>query len=354
MKIQSSAILLNCQHTKTEYTEKNEALNVWGDNARIDYLEISSKAKKMLESFQTKKQFGIDTLENTQPLLPEEAESSTVSAQDQMKITLLETFIEKLTGKKIKLHLPKLNLKDCKEIKAIKTPGQLSGQSTPRVGWGIRYDYQETHLEQERMSFSAQGLVTTKDGQRIAIDLSLTMSREFASHTEVHLRAGDAPIDPLVVNFAGTAAELTTTKFSFDLDANGTLEQISFLKPNSGFLALDQNNDGVINDGSELFGPQSGDGFADLAHYDLDANGWIDENDPIFDRLQIWTKNEQGEDQLFALGQKGIGAIYLGNTATPFAMKDTANQLNGEVQKSGIFLNENGTAGTIQHINLAV
>lgn len=354
MKVESSAILLNSQHTKTEYTEKSESLNVWVDNARIDYLEISSKAKKMLEAFQGKKQFGMDTLEKTQPLLPEETENLAVSAQDQMKISLLETFIEKLTGKKFKIYLPKLNLKDGQEVKALKIPGQVSGQVAPRQGWGIRYDYWETHLEQERMSFSAQGLVTTKDGQKIAIDLSLTMSREFASHTEVHLRAGDALVDPLVVNFAGTAAELTTTKFSFDLDADGSLEQISFVKPNSGFLALDQNNDGVINDGSELFGPRSGDGFADLAQYDLDANGWIDESDPIFDRLRIWTKNEQGEDVLFALGQKGIGAIYLGNTATPFAMKDAANQLNGEVQKSGIFLKENGTAGTIQHINLAV
>lgn len=204
------------------------------------------------------------------------------------------------------------------------------------------------------MSFSAKGLVMTKDGQTIALDLSLTMSREFVSHTEVHFAAGDALVDPLVVNFEGTAAELTSTKFSFDLDANGTLDQISFLKAHSGFLALDHNNDGIINDGSELFGTRSGNGFADLAQYDLDANGWIDENDPIFTRLQIWTKDENGCDQLFALGQKGIGAIYLGNINTPFEIKGDHNQLNGEVQRSGIFLKENGSVGTIQHINLAI
>ncbi len=39
-----------------------------------------------------------------------------------------------------------------------------------------------------------------------------------------------------------------------------------------------------INDGSELFGTSSGDGFKDLATYDEDENGWIDENDSIFSK----------------------------------------------------------------------
>ena len=41
--------------------------------------------------------------------------------------------------------------------------------------------------------------------------------------------------------------------------------------------ALDINEDGKINDGKELFGTASGNGFGDLAAYDQDNNGWIDE-----------------------------------------------------------------------------
>ena len=77
----------------------------------------------------------------------------------------------------------------------------------------------------------------------------------------------------------------------FDIDADGEEESISYLQGGSGYLALDKNGDGVINDGSELFGTKSGDGFADLAEYDADGNGWIDENDPIFDKLLIWAKD---------------------------------------------------------------
>ena len=50
----------------------------------------------------------------------------------------------------------------------------------------------------------------------------------------------------------------------------------------SGFLALDKNGNGKIDDGSELFGTKSGDGFADLAEYDSDGNGWIDEKGRVY------------------------------------------------------------------------
>ena len=55
-----------------------------------------------------------------------------------------------------------------------------------------------------------------------------------------------------------------------------------------------------------------------------------------------------------ALGQAGVGAIYLGNVSTEFAVKDAANTQQGQVRSSGMFLRENGMAGVIQQIDLAV
>ena len=149
-----------------------------------------------------------------------------------------------------------------------------AAQQAPNRG-GIAYDYYESHYESEHTQFQAQGVVHTADGKEIAIDLSLSMSREFLSETRLSIRAGEALKDPLVVNFGGTAAELTQRSFSFDIDADGRSDQIAFVKPGSGFLALDKNRDGQINDGKELFGAISGDGFSDLAAYDDDGNHWI-------------------------------------------------------------------------------
>ncbi len=121
----------------------------------------------------------------------------------------------------------------------------------------------------------------------------------------------------------------------------------------SGFLALDKNGDGKINDGSELFGATSGNGFADLAQYDSDGNGWIDEADEIFDKLLIWSKDENGNDQLVGLGKAGVGAIYLGAQDTQFSMNSQQNQMNALIRQTGMFMYENGGVGTIQQIDFA-
>ena len=154
--------------------------------------------------------------------------------------------------------------------------------------------------------------------------------------------------------FDGNAVELTQRDFHFDIDADGRLDQIAFVGEGSGLLALDRNRDGRINDGSELFGAISGDGFGELAGYDQDRNGWIDEADSIYDRLRVWTRDGAGEERLMALGKAGVGAIYLGNLSTPFQLKDEENELLGQVRSSGLYLEESGAAGTIQQIDLVV
>ena len=160
--------------------------------------------------------------------------------------------------------------------------------------------------------------------------------------------------DPLVINFDKFSAELTDNKIAFDITSTGNLSQISFVKSGSGFLAIDKNHDGVINNGSELFGPKTGSGFLELSAYDSDQNGWIDENDDAFDNLLIWTKDKNGEDHLFGLLDKNVGAIYLGNVVSEFGLKTTGNELLGQIQSTGIFLKEDGQAGTIQHVDLAL
>jgi hypothetical protein len=180
------------------------------------------------------------------------------------------------------------------------------------------------------------------------------MHREFLQEGRVTLRAGDAALDPLVVNFAGTAAQLSDVTFDFDLDGDGQTERLPALGSGSGFLTVDLNGDGKINDGGELFGPLSGDGFADLAQYDGDGNRWIDEADPIFGRLRLWQPDADGAGTLVTLSQKQVGAIYLGQAETPFAVKNAQNELLGQVVSSGIYLAETGGVGSVQQVDLAV
>lgn len=271
---------------------------------------------------------------------------------EEIKLRALLTMIEALTGKKLKFKFPLL--KGEEDQASLEKARNFNGTNSLRAGWGLEYDYSHTYFEHESVDFGAAGKVKTADGREIDFSVSMSMSRSFYMQEEFHLRLGDAarPIDPLVINFNTGAASLSQSKFAFDLDNDGQTEMISFVNPGSGFLALDLNNDGIINNGGELFGPQTGNGFAELSEYDSDGNNWIDENDPIYDKLRIWTKDENGNDVLFALGQAGVGAIFLGSASTPFTFKDESNQAHGQLQSSGVFLHENGKPGIIQQIDL--
>ena len=119
-------------------------------------------------------------------------------------------------------------------------------------------------------------------------------------------------------------------------------------------MALDKNNNGTIDDGSELFGPSTNDGFSELRTYDADGNGWIDENDTVFDQLSIWERNPDGTSKLMGLGEVGIGAIYLKDVTTLFDLSDDQLELQGKMKTSSIFLKEDGRAGSVHEIDLVV
>lgn len=232
---------------------------------------------------------------------------------------------------------------------------QSSGLSSGQLATQVFSYQQEAYIEEnEETAFSTKGTVQTEDGRTLSFNLNVQMSRSFQAYyqgnfTQIETRL----VDPLVINLDGNMAKLQDQTFFFDLDADGKEEEISMLGSGSGYLALDKNGDGVINDGSELFGTRSGDGFADLAAYDEDRNGWIDENDAIWNKLLIWTKDENGQDRCYKLSEKNVGAVCLGNTETDFTLASKENAVNGRIRKTGIFLYENGYAGTVQHVDVA-
>ncbi len=208
--------------------------------------------------------------------------------------------------------------------------------------------------EQESVSFSSRGNVKTADGREISFNVEVGMSREFMQYyrEEYNIAQFQRVCDPLVINLQGDVASLSDQKFFFDIDADGEQDEISMLGAGSGYLALDKNDDGVINDGNELFGPKSGNGFADLAEHDQDGDGWIDEDDDIWSKLKVWCKDENGEDKLLSLREAGVGAICLQNQATDFALNNAENVSQGYLRSTGIFLYENGNVGTVQHLDL--
>ena len=355
MKIAAAAVSLASSHALHEEQTREESLRFWVGNERPVFAGEEAPAAAVQVRISPEGRQRQQTA--IQPLAAAAAAPPDVSppAEDP-KLQAMRLILEALTGKKIRIT----SFEPVSSEDAGPYPGAAQGANPAepppaRQGWGLEYDLMETVREQEAMTFSATGQVVTADGQTIDFQLQLAMQREFMAANTVRIRAGDALlIDPLVINFNGRAAELSGLRFAFDLDADGNTEQISGLFSGSGFLALDRNQDGKINNGLELFGPASGQGFGELAKLDSDGNGWLDENDPLYAELRVWMRDEAGNDSLTSLAQKNVGAILLNPVETAFALKDSGNGLLGQLRETSIFLGENGGAGTVQEIDLAV
>jgi molecular chaperone GrpE (heat shock protein) len=120
----------------------------------------------------------------------------------------------------------------------------------------------------------------------------------------------------------------------------------------SGFLALDKNNNGEIDNGSELFGAQSGDGFADLSLYDDTKDGVIDESDQIFSKLKVWLKNAGG-GSIVSLSDVRVGALIVENVSSKFDLKEDGETL-AKLRSTGLAVMEDGSGNWLSHVDFIV
>src|ERR1041385_792035 len=102
--------------------------------------------------------------------------------------------------------------------------------------------------------------------------------------------------DPIGLDLGGSGINLVARSDSsafFDIHGSGFAVQTGWIGPQNGFLVVDKNGDGQINDISELFGSDSTDGFTALRSLDLNGDGIIDASDPGFASLKVWIDANQ-------------------------------------------------------------
>ncbi|HEX8249767.1 MAG TPA: hypothetical protein VF599_16430 [Pyrinomonadaceae bacterium] len=138
---------------------------------------------------------------------------------------------------------------------------------------------------------------------------------------------------PIVIDVLGNGFSLTDVPngVTFDFDGTGNQRPCAWTSADSdeAWLALDRNQNGLIDNGKELFGdvtaqvPQAGterNGFLALAEYDKQMNGGnadgkLTDEDFIFSRLRLWQDtNHNGESEageLKTLIELGLGKLEL-------------------------------------------
>jgi hypothetical protein len=104
----------------------------------------------------------------------------------------------------------------------------------------------------------------------------------------------------------------------FDVGNSGQVAATGWVSPGDGLLVLDRNNNGVIDNGGELFGSgtvlpdgnRAIDGFAALATLDANGDGVVNAQDPGFNALKVWV--DGNSDAMTQSGElKGLDALSI-------------------------------------------
>jgi hypothetical protein len=356
MKIGASSVSFAASHSASMRSEVRETLRVWvGERPAAQRPEEGVVPSSVVDLSSAATSAAYTGRQAPEANAIEEARKA---IENDPMLYLIRLVVEMMTGVKIKIvSAGEMKAVCAAELPPEPPPAHAEAAAPPPspAGFGIEYDRHEVREEHEQTGFSAEGLIRTADGKEIRLAVTLEMRRSYRDELSVSLRAGDAVRkDPLVINFDGSAAQLQSGRFRFDLDGDGRTEDVPLLSGNRGYLAIDRNGNGKVDSGQELFGTASGDGFAELARYDSDRNGWIDDNDPVFADLRVWIQDDKGEGTLVSAKSRDVGALYLGRAATPFALKDEGNADLGAVRSTGLYLTESGSVGTLQQIDLMV
>ena len=131
-------------------------------------------------------------------------------------------------------------------------------------------------------------------------------------------------IDPVVLNLSeeSKANGLGASYSYFDYDGDGFAERTAWIGEQQGLLVVDLNENGIIDDGKELFGDktilkngcQAKDGYQALKDVDDNKDGVIDSQDSAWLKLRVWVDNGDGmtqEGELKTLEELGIESIKL-------------------------------------------
>jgi hypothetical protein len=165
----------------------------------------------------------------------------------------------------------------------------------------------------------------------------------------------ESTMSPLVLDLDGDGIETTGVKAGayFDHGGDGFAEQTGWVGKDDGLLVLDGNNNGIIDDGKELFGDntllatgqKADNGFAALAELDTNHDGKIDAADPNFSQLKVL----KGDGTMLTLSDAGVQSINVAYTS-----ENIIDAQGNQHFQAGTFTRTDGTTAQLEDVWFAV
>ncbi|MEM5527184.1 hypothetical protein WN093_00005, partial [Gammaproteobacteria bacterium AS21] len=162
------------------------------------------------------------------------------------------------------------------------------------------------------------------------IALSKVYESEFNINTNTTYTSSSYSYEsPLILDLDHDGVETLSIEngVNFDINADGNIDRTGWVGKDDGLLVMDINGDGIINDGSELFGENTllengetaEDGFRALSELDSNKDSVFDANDQAYDQVKIWKDtNSDGVSQaheLYSLIDLNVESINLNSVA---------------------------------------
>jgi Ca2+-binding RTX toxin-like protein len=167
--------------------------------------------------------------------------------------------------------------------------------------------------------------------------------------------------NPIALDFGGglatTSLNGSAVEFNVDgtdnLDANLTgskdtqyLHQTAWLNKTDGFLVLDENMNGAIDNGEEMFSDSQVAtgyrGISSLATYDANGDGVINSIDPVFSQLGIWI-DTQGTGRMTSSSYHSLASLGIASLNYRLG---TYTKTDGSVHEMGTLSLQAATLGT--------
>ena len=165
---------------------------------------------------------------------------------------------------------------------------------------------------------------------------------------------------PVVFDLDSDGIELVSNDVStiyFDMDLDGIRDRTGWAAADDGFLALDRNGNGAIDNINEIsFVDDAAGAFSDLEGlraFDTNANGFLDAGDAQFAEFTVWQDvNQDGvsqADELQSLAERGIVQLNLSLSLTGEEPGGDDNVIYGTTE----FLRSDGTTGAVGDVFLS-
>ncbi len=213
---------------------------------------------------------------------------------------------------------------------------------------------EEWRDHEQHLSYQVQGKFTLNE-QALSLDYNLFISNKRTSYSAVEMSAA-ALKDPLIVQFGSQGLGNIKGQKDFHINQDNVIDELPIFAGDIGYLVYDKNNNQRADNGSELFGPTTGQGFNELTKLDSNNNGFIDAEDQQFAQLYIWQPNAKKNqtEQWLSLSDANIQAMSLSAVQTPFDFYDQQGEIQAQLRLSSFAITKEGYGRGVHQIDVRI